>query len=158
MEFILFSWTSLFFGYLFSETYHTLKFEFIQKISSFFSLRVLCTALFWNLGFFISQTMFLVFWQRQLLIRLHPLRNKRQLIYFHSLKVHLMLIFSAGSSSVPNMVEGLLLCWGPPMPISACNDRVEWRKDGLSPFSLFCLLLSSADSCLLPSSADGQMY
>ena len=33
--------------------------------------------------------------------------------------------------------------WGPPMPISACNDREGWRRDGLSPLPLFCLLPSS---------------
>ena len=48
----LFLWTSLFFWYSFNKGYYTSEFEFIQKISSFFSLRVLCAALFWNLGFF----------------------------------------------------------------------------------------------------------
>ena len=62
------------FGYSFNETYHVSECWFIQKVSSFFFLRVLCAALFWNLGFFISQ--------RQFLLCLHPSRNKRQLSYF----------------------------------------------------------------------------
>ena len=38
--------------YSFNETYHVSESWFIQKISSFFSLSVLCAVLFWNLGFF----------------------------------------------------------------------------------------------------------
>ena len=47
--------------------------------------------------------------------------------------------------------------WGPPMPISVCNDG-EGMKERRSLLPLFCLQLSSADSYLLPSSVDGQTY
>ena len=115
----LYSSTSLSFGYSFNETYHVSECWFIQKISSFFSLRVHCAALFWNLGFFISQIMFLVFqWTKATpcassffddhvatLMCLHPVMNERLLIIIRSLKFHHVLIFLAGSSSVLNMVE-----------------------------------------------------
>ena len=64
-------------GIRLNETYHVSEYWFIQKISSFFSLRVLCVALFWNLGFFICYWFFAE--QRQFLMCLHPSRNKRQL-------------------------------------------------------------------------------
>ena len=71
----LFSWTSLFFGDSFKEAYHTSKFEFIQRISFFFSQHG-----FENLGFFHISNYVLGFStnKRQLLMRLHPLTTKWQ--------------------------------------------------------------------------------
>ena len=104
----LFLWTSLFFGYSFNEAYHTSEFWFIQRISFFFSLWILCAALFWNLGFFHIPNYVLGFStnKRQLLMRVRPLRNKQkfimcphpltttwQLNHFYSFKIHHMLAF-----------------------------------------------------------------
>ena len=103
----LFSWTTLFFGYSFNEAYHTSEFEFIQRRRFFFSLMVLCAALFWNLGFFHIPNYVLGFStnKRQLLMRLHPLTttwqlfmrlypvmNDQQLTYFRSLKNYHVLV------------------------------------------------------------------
>ena len=120
------SWTSLSYGYLFNKTYHVSECWFIQKISSFFSLSVLCTTLFWNLGFFISQNMFLVFWWTKAIpyVSSSP-RNKRQLLcvltlwwtngnklIFHSLKIcHMLIFFCQALPQYQIWSRGLLLYW-----------------------------------------------
>ena len=123
-----------------------------KRISFFFSLMVLCAALFWNLDFFHIPNYVLGFStnKRQLLMHLHPLRNtwqitmrlhpvmnERQRTYFRCLKNYHVLIFLAVSFSVPQHGRGICLSadthmanreWGPPMPISPCNDREGGRE------------------------------
>ena len=125
MEFILFLWTSLFFGYLSNEAYHTLE----CRVHSEGKLLLFSAFSAWHyFGIwisFISQIMFLVFQQTKAtpcvssffddhmatLMCLHLVMNEGQLTYLCSLKIHHVLISLAGSSLVPNMVEGLLLRW-----------------------------------------------
>ena len=102
-------WTSLPFGYSFNEAYHTSECWFIQKINSFFSLRVLCMALFWNLGFFHIQIMSSFSTNKrqllvclhlsgtwQLFMRLHSVMNEWQLSSFRSFKIHHVLALFGG--------------------------------------------------------------
>ena len=75
----LFLWASLYFGYSFNEAYHTSEFEFIERISFFFSL---CSLRGIILEFGFLPYLKLCSWffnkERQLLMCLHPLRNKWQ--------------------------------------------------------------------------------
>ena len=95
--------------------------EFIQGISFFYFLRSLRGIIFY-FGFLSYPKLCSWFFneQKQLLMRLHPLRNKvatlrrphpvmneRQLTNFRGLKIHHVLIFLAGSSSIPIMIAGL---------------------------------------------------
>ena len=65
----------------------------------FFSLMVLCAALFWNLRFFHIPNYILGFStnKRQLFMRLHPLTITWQLTYFCSLKNYHVLTFGSFS-------------------------------------------------------------
>ena len=167
VELILFSGTSLFFGYSFNEAYHTLECQVhsVDKLLLFSAFSV------WHcFGIWVSFISKLCFWffneQRQLLVRLHPVTTTWQLTYFRSLKNDHVLIFLGGFFLSTKYGRGVCFSadtymanreWGPDMPISPCNDREGGRER--QPFlPLFCLLLSPAYSCLLPSSVDFQIY
>ena len=108
--------------------------------------------------------------QRQLLMRLHPLRNKRQLTMrlhpvMNEWQLTYFLLFEVlffffcrlflGTSPLTHtwLIESEVL------PCPSCLVIIErvGVRDSLS-HGQFSLLQSSADSCLLLSSADGQMY
>ena len=136
------SWTSLFFEYSFNETYHVLECWFIQKISSFFSLRVLCAALFWNLGFFISQIVFLIFrWTKAT-----PYVSS-SLTYFPWFENSLCVDFFGGLFLSIKYGRGF-----------ASPLMHTWLIESEVLPCLSHLVIISCNSCLLLSSADGQMY
>ena len=96
---------------------------------------------------------------------LHTVMNKWQLTYFRSLKNYHVLIFfqqflpqyqtwSRVSLSADTYMASRE--WCPSMPISPCNDREGWRRDGL--FSIILLttivrwfLLANIVGCQPPS-------
>ena len=164
-----FSWA------LFNEAYHTSECWFIRRISFFFSLWVSALHDFWNLGFFHIPNYVLGFStnKRQLLVclhpltttwllimRLHPVMNERQLS-FCSLKIHPMLIFLGGVFLGTNngwrFASPLTHIWlieSEALPRLSHLVIIERMKERWPlPLPLFCnscLLLSPADSCLLP--------
>ena len=99
------------------------------------------------------------------LICLHSVMNEQRLSYFRRLKNHHVLDFLLPFLSQYQSWSQICLSvdtymanrvWCTPMLISPWNDR-GWERDSFS-HGQFSLLLSSVDSCRLPSSADGQMY
>ena len=142
------SWTSLSFGYSFNEIYHVSECWFIQKIRSFFSLRVSA----WHfLGICVSSYTKLCSWfsdeQRQFLICLHPSRNKRQLTYLPYFEISPRIDFFGGLFRITKYGRGVCLSadtymanreWGPYMPISPCNDKDGGRGRQSRPLPLSC--------------------
>ena len=148
--------------------------EFIQVTSFFFSLRSL-HGIILEFGFLSYPKVCSWFFneQRQLLMRLHPLTTTWQHLcvftlwwmngnwlisvvwkfttcwfFWRALSRHQIwsrVCFSADTYMANRE-------WGPPMPISACNNRDEVKERWSLPLPRFY------NSCLLPSSADSQMY
>ena len=108
VEFILFSWTSLFFGYSFNEAYHTSECQVHSEdkllLFSAFSARH-CYGIWVS---FISRNYVIGFSTSKdnslcVFILWRPHGNQ---LIFRSLKIRHVLIFLAGSSSISDMVGG----------------------------------------------------
>ena len=144
----LFSWTSLlFWGIHLTRLTIPRRAEFIRVISFFFSLRSL-RGIILEFGFLSYPKLRSWFYnvQRQLLMRLHPMMNERQLSHFRSLKIYHMLIFS-GIFLDTKYGQGVRLSadtyianreWGPPMSTSPCND-IGGEGEIASPASIILL-------------------
>ena len=162
VEFILFSWTSLFFGYLLNEAYHTPECQVHSEDKHFYSLPSL-RGIVLEFGFLsCPQIMFLVFQRAKatpcasssfddhMATNLYSVVWKFATSWFFwwalpQYQIWSMVCFSADTYMANRE-------WCPSMPISPCNNREGGRER--QPLSL----LLSCDSGLLLSSADGQMY
>ena len=144
-------------------------------------VRILCSALFWNLGFFhtpnyvfgfstnkSNSLCVLILWA----INGHSscvftlwCMNGNELI-FRSLKIHHVLIFwrallryqswsKVCFSADAHMVNRE---WGLPMPLSACNDREGWSRDGISHFHYSVILGCYYRPLILASPTTWQKY
>ena len=132
-----------FLGYSFNEAYHTSECRAHSEYKLLLFYAFSARHYFGSCVYFISQIMFLVFerieatpcasssFDNHMATNLFSVVWKFTTCWFFWRALPRYQIWSRVCFSADTYMANRE--WGPPMPISASNDREGWRRDGLSP-------------------------